>query len=134
MKKVIFLLVALACYSPIFSQSASQENETLSNNILTQKSYHIDLSTYAKAKLIVDRLISETSLSEQEIIEMLDEMVESRATVTRQFLEKFDGLPTYIDTGNPELDKENYKNAKNSWVENNPVKYQELINSNKPLK
>ncbi|MEA1875156.1 MAG: hypothetical protein U9N51_12140 [Bacteroidota bacterium] len=40
-----------------------------------------------------------------------------------------DGFPEYEDTGNPELDKKNYQIKKRKWVEENPEKYQEYINS-----
>lgn len=135
MKTLLSILALLFVINPpSFSQNLSQEESLLSESILIQKSYHIDLPTYAKAKLIVDRLVAETSLTELEIKEVLDEMVSSHKSVTRQMLEKFHGLPTFTDTGNPEQDKENYKFAKNEWVDNNPELYQELINSNKTQK
>lgn len=40
-----------------------------------------------------------------------------------------DGFPQYEDTGNPEIDKKNYQIRKQKWVEENPEKYQEYINS-----
>lgn len=113
-----------------FGQVLSQEESLLSESILIQKSYHIDLPTYDKAKLLVDRLITETSLQKQEILDVLDQMVSSPSTVTKLMLERFHGLPIYVNTGSPELDKKNYKNAKNEWIENNPDKYQELVKSN----
>jgi len=134
--KTIFSILALlfVINTASFGQNLSQEESLLSESILIQKSYHIDLPTYAKAKLIVGRLVAETSLTELEIKDVLDEMVSSHKSVTRQMLEKFHGLPTFTDTGNPEQDKENYKFAKNEWVDNNPELYQELINSNKTQK
>ncbi|MDA3910074.1 MAG: hypothetical protein PF448_01790 [Bacteroidales bacterium] len=39
------------------------------------------------------------------------------------------GFPEYEDTGNHEADRENYQNKKQKWVEENPEKYQEYINS-----
>jgi len=113
-----------------FSQELSQEEILLSESILIQKSYHIDLPTYNKAVIIVRRLIAETDLSEQGIIAILDDMVSNPATVTRQFLEMFHGLPIYINTGNPAADQENYNALKTAWIENKPDKHQELINSN----
>lgn len=113
-----------------FGQVLSQEDILLSESILIQKSYYIDLPTYDKAKLLVDRLITETSLQKQEILDVLDQMVSSPSTVTKLMLERFHGLPIYVNTGSPELDKKNYKNAKNEWIENNPDKYQELVKSN----
>ena len=120
--------------TPSFSQILSQEDISLSESILTKKSYHIDLPTYNKAAIIVRRLIAETDLSELEIINMLDNMVANKATVTRQFLELFHGLPVYINTGNPAEDKENYNTLKMAWIENNPDKHQELINANRSSK
>ncbi len=117
-----------------FSQDLSQEEILLSESILIQKSYHIDLPTYNKAVIIVRRLISETELSEQEIISVLDDMVSNQATITRQFLEMFHGLPVYINTGNPAEDQENYNTLKTAWIENNPDKHRELINSNRSSK
>ena len=130
--KTIFSLITLlfVINTASFSQELSQEDIMLSENILIQKSYHIDLPTYDRAKLIVDHLIKETSLQKQEIIHVLDQMVLSPSSVTKLMLVRFHGLPVYVNTGSPELDKKNYKNAKNDWIENNPSKYQELVNSN----
>ena len=131
MKTIFFLLTLLfVINTDSFSQELSQEDIMLSENILIQKSYHIDLATYDRAKLIVDHLIKETSLQKQEIIHVLDQMVLSPSSVTKLMLVRFHGLPVYVNTGSPELDKKNYKNAKNDWIENNPSKYQELVNSN----
>ena len=131
MKTIFFLLTLLfVINTDSFSQELSQEDIMLSENILIQKSYHIDLATYDRAKLIVDHLIKETSLQKQEIIDILDQMVLSPSSVTKLMLVRFHGLPVYVNTGSPELDKKNYKNAKNDWIENNPSKYQELVNSN----
>jgi hypothetical protein len=134
--KTLFSILALlfVANTASFGQSLSQEESLLSESILTQKSYHIDLPTYNKAVIIVCRLISETELSEQEIISILDDMVSNPATITRQFLEMFHGLPTCKNTGNPVVDQENYKAAKIAWIENNPDKHRELIDSNNPSK
>jgi hypothetical protein len=130
--KTIFSMLTLLFLANItsFSQELSQEEILLSESILIQKSYHIDLPTYNKAVIIVRRLIAETDLSEQGIIAILDDMVSNPATVTRQFLEMFHGLPIYINTGNPAADQENYNALKTAWIENKPDKHQELINSN----
>ena len=42
-----------------------------------------------------------------------------------------DGFPQYKDTGNPEVDQQNYSNAKQKWIEENPEAYQEYINRNR---
>ena len=128
------LILVFVMNTPSCSQILSQEDISLSESILTQKSYHIDLPTYNKAAIIVRRLIAETDLSELEIINMLDNMVANKATVTRQFLELFHGLPVYINTGNPAEDQENYNTLKMAWIENNPDKHQELINANRSSK
>ena len=128
------LILVFVMNTPSFSQGISQEDISLSESILTQKSYHIDLPTYNKAATIVRRLIAETDLSELEIIDMLDNMVANKATVTRQFLELFHGLPAFINTGNPAEDQENYNTLKMAWIENNPDKHQELINANRSSK
>ena len=128
------LILVFVMNTPSCSQILSQEDISLSESILTQKSYHIDLPTYNKAAIIVRRLIAETDLSELEIINMLDNMVANKATVTRQFLELFHGLPVYINTWNPAEDKENYNTLKMAWIENNPDKHQELINANRSSK
>jgi len=134
--KTIFSILTLLLIANItsFTQDLSQEEILLSESILIQKSYHIDLPTYNKAVIIVRRLISETELPEQEIISVLDDMVSNQATITRQFLEMFHGLPVYINTGNPAEDQENYNTLKTAWIENNPDKHQELINSNRSSK
>ena len=134
--KTIFSILTLLFVANItsFSQDLSQEEILLSESILIQKSYHIDLPTYNKAVIIVRRLISETELSEQEIISILDDMVSNPATITRQFLELFHGLPAYIVTGSPAEDQENYNTLKTAWIENNPDKHRELINSNRSSK
>ena len=128
------LILVFVMNTSSFSQGLSQEDISLSESILTQKSYHIDLPTYNKAAIIVRRLIAETDLSELEIINILDNIVANKATVTRQFLELFHGLPVYINTGNPAEDQENYNTLKMAWIENNPDKHQELIDSNRPSK
>ena len=128
------VIVVFVMNTTSFSQELSQEDISLSESILTQKSYHIDLPTYNKAATIVRRLIAETDLSELEILDMLDNMVANKATVTRQFLELFHGLPVYINTGNPAEDQENYNTLKMAWIENNPDKHQELINANRSSK
>jgi hypothetical protein len=134
--KTLFSILTLLFVTNItsFGQDLSQEEMLLSESILIQKSYHIDLPTYDKAVIIVRRLISETELSKQEIISMLDDMVSSTSTITRQFLELFHGLPAYIGKGDSVVGQENYKALKTAWIENNPDKYQELIDSNKPSK
>ena len=43
------------------------------------------------------------------------------------------GFPNYIDTGYPETDRQNYSQAKQQWINNNPDKYNELFNKNKNL-
>ena len=40
-------------------------------------------------------------------------------------------FPQYIDTGHPEIDRQNYSQAKQQWINNNPDKYNELFNKNK---
>lgn len=40
-----------------------------------------------------------------------------------------DGFPEYFDTGNPEADKADYARRKKKWVEENPDKYQEYLDS-----
>ena len=132
MKIVIFLIAALVFCAPVYSQTITEADETLSTRILNQKSYHIDAKMFDKATVIVNRLIAETSLSEEGIMSILDEMVSNPTPVMMQFLQRFYDLPVFIDTGNLEVDNENYRIAKNDWIENNPVKYQEAINSNKP--
>ena len=128
------LILVFVMNTPSFSQGLSQEDISLSESILTQKSYHIDLPTYNKAATIVRRLIAETDLSELEIIAILDNMVANKATVTRQFFELFHGLPVYINTGNSAEDQENYNTLKMAWIENNPDKHQKLIDSNRSSK
>jgi len=128
------LILVFVINTAHFSQDLSQEDITLSESILVQKSYHIDLPTYNKATIIVRRLIAETDLSEQEILAILDNMVSNQATITRQFLEMFHGLPVYVNTGNPAEDQESYNTLKMAWIENNPDKHQELINSNRSSK
>ncbi|MDG2226339.1 MAG: hypothetical protein P8L20_01270, partial [Flavobacteriales bacterium] len=128
------LILVFVINTAHFSQDLSQEDISLSESILTQKLYHIDLPTYNKAAIIVRRLITETDLSELEILAILDNMVASQASITRQFLERFHGLPVFINTGNPAEDQESYNALKMAWIENNPDKHQELINSNRPSK
>ncbi len=128
------LILVFVVNTAHFSQELSQEDISLTESILAQKSYHIDLPTYDKAAIIVRRLIAETDLSEQGIIAILDNMVSNQATITRQLLEMFHGLPVYVNTGNPTEDQENYTALKTAWIENNPDKHQELINSNRSSK
>lgn len=128
------LILVFVVNTAHFSQELSQEDISLTESILAQKSYHIDLPTYDKAAIIVRRLIAETDLSEQGIIAILDNMVSNQATITRQLLEMFHGLPVYVNTGNPTEDQENYTALKTVWIENNPDKHQELINSNRSSK
>jgi len=116
-----------------FAQGSSAADQALAAKILKEKSYHVDLPTYTKASEIVDRLISETDLKEQEIANVLDDMVADPATVTRQMLVKYHGLPILKNTGNKEKDMADYKKAKTKWVEENPEKYKELIESNRAL-
>ncbi|HPX75626.1 MAG TPA: hypothetical protein PLW77_03485 [Bacteroidales bacterium] len=40
---------------------------------------------------------------------------------------KFSDFPTYINTGDKEIDNINYANAKEKWINNNPEKYNELL-------
>jgi hypothetical protein len=127
MKKYIFLIALLASFG---TSIVAQSNKLSSESILNQKSYNIDLPTYKKAKLIVDRLLNETTLNEQKIIEILDEMVADPTPVERQILIRFYGLPILIDTGNPQLDQKNYNKAKEEWILKNPKKHQKLMNSN----
>jgi hypothetical protein len=35
------------------------------------------------------------------------------------------GFPQYVNTGNEDLDKQNYEAAKTEWVKNNPAEYQQ---------
>ena len=83
------LILVFVVNTAHFSQELSQEDISLTESILAQKSYHIDLPTYNKAAIIVRRLIAETDLSEQGIIAILDDMVSNQATITRQLLEIF---------------------------------------------
>ncbi|MBI4649162.1 MAG: hypothetical protein HY738_21860 [Bacteroidia bacterium] len=39
-----------------------------------------------------------------------------------------DDFPKFINTGNPEKDRENYKFAKEKWIEKNPELYKNLNN------
>lgn len=43
------------------------------------------------------------------------------------------GFPVYVNTGNDEQDMENYRIAKDAWIEQNPEKYLEMqgLNSKK---
>ena len=36
-------------------------------------------------------------------------------------------FPVYVNTGNRQLDNENYYSEKEMWIQNNPTKYQKLI-------
>jgi hypothetical protein len=40
-----------------------------------------------------------------------------------------EGFPEFIDTGNPEEDEKTYAEKKRQWIEANPEKYQEYLNS-----
>lgn len=40
-----------------------------------------------------------------------------------------EGFPKYKDTGNPETDRQDYAERKRGWIENNPDKYQEYLDS-----
>ena len=133
MRKFLFLMLIFVTASlTAKSQTASTNEQT--QIILSEKSYHEDLATYPKAKKIVELLLEQTELSEAEIKNILDVMVNDARPAVRQVFERFHGLPTYQDTGNPEVDKANYKMAKDQWVQDNPDKYQALINSNKSQK
>ena len=126
MKRHVLLIALMATIgSTIFAQS----NQLSSESILEQKSYNVDLPTYKKAKVIVDRLIGEAKLDKKAIIEVLDEMVADPTPVERQILIRFYGLPVFIDSGNPQLDHKNYNKAKEEWIKNNPKKHQKLIDS-----
>ncbi|MFA4851879.1 MAG: hypothetical protein WC599_05110, partial [Bacteroidales bacterium] len=37
-----------------------------------------------------------------------------------------DNFPDYIDTGNPQLDTENFAKAKQEWINNNPEAYKKM--------
>lgn len=37
------------------------------------------------------------------------------------------GMPAYVDTGNPDLDAQNYAAAKVAWAEAHPLQYEELF-------
>jgi hypothetical protein len=39
-------------------------------------------------------------------------------------------FPVFINTGNADLDNENYKKAKDAWVLANPEKYKQMISTN----
>lgn len=39
-------------------------------------------------------------------------------------------FPVFIKTGNPTLDNEIYKKAKDAWVQANPLKYENMISAN----
>jgi len=43
-------------------------------------------------------------------------------------------LPAYQDTGNPELDAQNYKKAKEEWITKNPAAYQKMISASSNTK
>ncbi len=38
-----------------------------------------------------------------------------------------EGYPEFIDTGNPEKDKQDYANRKREWINNNPEKYKQAL-------
>ncbi len=39
-------------------------------------------------------------------------------------------FPVFVKTGNSEIDNENYKKAKDAWVQANPLKYENMISAN----
>jgi len=131
MKKAIYLIALLAL---IGTNGFSQNDNNKAENILKQSSYHIDLPAYPKAALVVTTLLEETTLTDQEILSVLDEMVANPISVQQQVLTKYHGLPTLIDTGNPEADIENYNKAKTKWIKDNPEKHKKLISSNRSIK
>jgi hypothetical protein len=77
--------------------------------------------------------------SEQEIQDLIDGFIEEfgercnppeKACKQVQLPEDF---PKYIDTGNPEQDRANYRKAKNAWIATHPEEYKKLNNgSNTP--
>lgn len=42
-----------------------------------------------------------------------------------------DGFPTYINTGNPEKDREDYKRRKEEWIQSHPEEYKKMMGSQK---
>ncbi len=132
MKKLLFyfmLICAITISHNLHAQNTSiSDNQSSSvNELLLKYNYHQDLPEYKKAKEILELLISEKSLSEAEIKQIFNEMMLDPTPVKKQYYVRFHDLPVYINSGNPEIDKENYKNAKDEWIKNNPEKYNNLI-------
>ena len=42
-------------------------------------------------------------------------------------------FPVFVKTGNPERDNENYKKAKEAWIQANPEEYKKMNSSNTPI-
>jgi len=45
-----------------------------------------------------------------------------------------DDFPKYIDTGNPKIDKDNYYEAKQEWIKNNPERFEKIRTLNLDIK
>lgn len=57
-----------------------------------------------------------------------DELPEHVAIMGSQKKNLPDGYPEYKKTGNPEVDAENYRIEKDKWIEENPDKYNQMVN------
>lgn len=130
-KVIIPFLICILCFSiNLFSQNQA-DNNTFNDDsiekILKENSYtSMDLPEYRKAEMIIKKLMEETSLTENEISALLTGMVQDSTPVDMQILIKIYNMPVFIDTGNPVTDQENYNKAKETWIKENPDKYQEL--------
>ena len=116
----------MALLALIGSHTYAQQNNNQVTNILIQSSYHVDLPTYPKATLAVELLLEETTFSDQKILSVLDGIVTNPLSVELQVYRKYCGMPVYIDTGNPTIDRKTLNKAKSVWVKENPKKYKRL--------
>ena len=51
----------------------------------------------------------------------------NKKNVTAKRSEADSTFPKYVDTGNPEKDRDTYKVAKAEWIKNNPEKYKAMM-------
>jgi hypothetical protein len=54
-----------------------------------------------------------------------DDQPESLQISSEPYTPNIEGYPEFIDTGNPEKDKQDYTNRKREWISNNPEKYKQ---------
>lgn len=104
-----------------------EEAEFLQYEIVSNKLVKRFTFTEKKTNLNRCNIVTDLSLSNEEIKIIINDILARYNALESNTNE----MPKFIDTGNPQLDNQTYKEKKIEWIKNNPENYKKLTEPDK---